>query len=254
MAIISWRCTGATGQCTFASSAARRTRRRSSAMMPSFDAGFPSWGACTSPLQQATSTTLPRTAAGEPCPIVPSSRCRVTRIRGSKLCEPFFGCAALVLVAVALGCGCARSTLSVQGPTGDRAGVARTNEGPTSERPPRKPDAVVVEPPPALPSPLMRAAAHGVVSLREPFAGDAVVALVQFFLEAWQRESLDALQALLTSDAGPIDARGRGRSALVETFGRPLHSPESGRLPRAELFRPAPFHRSTCHILTPPDP
>ncbi|HEX8793699.1 MAG TPA: nuclear transport factor 2 family protein, partial [Polyangiaceae bacterium] len=88
----------------------------------------------------------------------------------------------------------------------------------SAEPPPRRPDAVVVEPPPAMPVPAVHAEAQGVVALREPLSSDAVVDVVRALLDAWQRESLDALGALLTPDAGPIDSRARGRAALVESW------------------------------------
>jgi hypothetical protein len=102
---------------------------------------------------------------------------------------------------------------------------------------PRRPDAVVVEPPPAVPPPSTRADAHGVVALREPLGGDVVTDLVQAFADAWQRESLDAMTALLTQDAGPIDARARGRTALIEMWRQRLHAHEYGRLSGVQLVR-----------------
>ncbi|HEY8040651.1 MAG TPA: hypothetical protein VIF15_12685 [Polyangiaceae bacterium] len=107
----------------------------------------------------------------------------------------------------------------------------------------RRPDAVVVEPPAAMPGVVARADARGVIALREPLAGDAVREVVQSLLDAWQRESLDALVALLTLDAGPIDARGRGRGSLVEGWRQRMHAHEYGRLSGVELVRPERIER-----------
>ncbi len=58
------------------------------------------------------------------------------------------------------------------------------------------------------------------MSLREPVGARAVARFVDAFLDAWRRESLDDLDSLLSqsSDAGPIEARGRGRAALIENW------------------------------------
>jgi hypothetical protein len=88
-----------------------------------------------------------------------------------------------------------------------------------------------------MPTAVSRADARGVVALREPLAGDAVRDLVTSLVEAWQRESLDALSALLTSDAGPIDARSRGRAALVESWRQRLRAHPYARLAGVELVR-----------------
>jgi len=103
--------------------------------------------------------------------------------------------------------------------------------------PARHPDAVVLEPPAALPVPTTRAVARGVVSLREPVASDAIADLVEAFVDAWERESLDALVALLAPDAGPLESRARGRSALIDAWRQRLHAHEYGRLAGVELVR-----------------
>jgi hypothetical protein len=83
----------------------------------------------------------------------------------------------------------------------------------------------------------MRAEAYGVVALRQPIATEAVVALVRTWVEAWQRESLDGLAELLSPDAAPIDARGHGRAALVDSFRQRLSAHEYGRLSGLDLVR-----------------
>jgi hypothetical protein len=125
--------------------------------------------------------------------------------------------------------------------------------GRSAENPPRRPDAVVVEPPPAMPSAVSRADARGVVALREPLAGDAVGNLVSALVDAWQRESLEALTALLTADAGPIEARARGRNTLVESWRQRLHAHPYGRLAGVELVRPERIERWEAEDLTAAD-
>ncbi|HZU83312.1 MAG TPA: hypothetical protein VE987_10365 [Polyangiaceae bacterium] len=141
----------------------------------------------------------------------------------------------LVPVAAALGSalasGCASSPpqlVAVPTLAGDgRAAGAR----------PRKPDAVVLERAPALPESVDRSAASGVVALREPLGDGPVRDLVRALLDAWARESIDDLAALLTSDAGPIEARSRGRGALVEAWRQRLRAHEYGRLSAADLVQ-----------------
>ena len=108
---------------------------------------------------------------------------------------------------------------------------------PSGEPPPRRPDAVVVEPPEAIPPPAARAEAGGVVTLREPLASDAIRDVVEALTDAWEKQSLEALVALLTSDAGFIEARGRGRGPLVESWRQRLHAHEYSRLAGVELVR-----------------
>ena len=122
-----------------------------------------------------------------------------------------------------------------------------------SEHAPRRPDAVVVEPLPAIPSPTERADARGVVALREALGGDAVRDLVIAVMDAWRRESLDELAALLTSDAGPIESRSRGRTALVDTWRQRLHAHEYRRLTGVDLVRIDRIERYGWEDLSLPD-
>jgi hypothetical protein len=127
-----------------------------------------------------------------------------------------------------VACGAARPPTTVEAP-----GAAPSAEGSTR----RRPDAVVLEPPAALPSPASHAEARGVVSLREPLAGDALREIVLQVTAAWQLGSLEALVGLLTTDAGPIDARVRGRGPLVEGWRQRLRAHEYTRLAGVELVR-----------------
>jgi hypothetical protein len=164
---------------------------------------------------------------------VPSSRCRVTRTRASKLCEVRApGGAALAvtlvtLIAWSVSCGATRI-----------ATIEAPSLAPSGDAPHRKPDAVVVEPPPAMPSAAARAEARGVVALREPLGDDAVRDLVLSLVDAWQRESIDALSSLLTPDAGPFEARARGRAALIESWRQRMRAHPYGRLAGADMVRP----------------
>ncbi len=95
-----------------------------------------------------------------------------------------------------------------------------------------------MEPPPAMPVPAAHAEAHGVVALREPLSSDAVVDVVRALMDAWQRESLEALGALLTADAGPIESRARGRASLVESWRQRMRAHPYRRLEGLQLVRP----------------
>jgi hypothetical protein len=60
--------------------------------------------------------------------------------------------------------------------------------------------------------------------LREPVGRAAIVELVQAFVDAWRRESADDLTSFLSqsADTGPIEARGRGREAIIESWNERL--------------------------------
>jgi hypothetical protein len=85
---------------------------------------------------------------------------------------------------------------------------------------PRRPDGVVIEPTPALPTPSEHAKARGVVSLREPLSEEAVRDVVRSYFEAFEHEDLGSLQQLLTLDAMSLDAsaRGVGRTTLIKRW------------------------------------
>jgi hypothetical protein len=108
----------------------------------------------------------------------------------------------------------------------------------STEPPPRRPDGVVLEPPTAIPPVVTVAEARGVVALRLSLSGDAIRDCVRALLEAWQRGSLDGLSELLTSDAGPLEARARGPGALVEAWRQRLRAHEYKHLEGLDLVRP----------------
>ena len=140
------------------------------------------------------------------------------------------------LACLSVGCGAAQPAAV------DVPGLATSS---SSEALLRRPDAVVVEPPAAMPTVTARAPARGVVALREPLAGDAVQAVMQQVTDAWQQGSLEALVGVLTSDAGPIEARGRGRGPLIESWRQRLHAHEYTRLAGLDLIRPERVERWT---------
>ncbi|HEV3189092.1 MAG TPA: hypothetical protein VGY54_01275 [Polyangiaceae bacterium] len=131
-----------------------------------------------------------------------------------------------VVSAILVACGGAQVAAADVAPAGSSPDAST-----------RRPDGVVIEPTPALPSPVLRAKARDVVSLREPVGRQAIARVVQAVAEAWQSGSLDALVGLLTSDAGPIDARGRGRGSLKESWRQRLHTHEYSRLAGVQLIR-----------------
>jgi hypothetical protein len=124
---------------------------------------------------------------------------------------------------------------------GSQAGVVAPAS--SDEPPPRRPDGVVVEPPPAMPSAVARAPARGVIALREPLGSDAVRELVTELMDAWVHESLDALVGLLAADAGPMEARSRGRAKLAEDWRARIQAHEYNRLEGVELVRPERIER-----------
>jgi hypothetical protein len=135
---------------------------------------------------------------------------------------------ALVLAALAcVACGASQAPV-----------VAGPAAGTSSAEPPRRPDGVVLEPPPAIPQAVTIAEARGVVALRPSLSGDAIRDCVRDLLDAWQRGSLDGLSELLTSDAGPLEARARGPGALVEAWRQRLRAHEYRRLEGLDLVRP----------------
>lgn len=147
--------------------------------------------------------------------------------------------------------GCAGQVSSVV-PVLAAQNAQRKEDGATAP-PPRRPDGVVVEPPAAMPNPAERAESRGVIALREPLGGDAVRDVVLAILDAWQHESLDQMVELLANDAGPIEARSRGRSPLIESWRQRLRAHEYGRLAGVTLVRVERIERYGWEDLSAPD-
>lgn len=102
---------------------------------------------------------------------------------------------------------------------------------------PRRPDGVVVEPPPAIPSAVAQADARGVVALYGALTTGEIRDCVEALMAAWQEGSADALSALLTGDAGPMQNRRRGPGALIEGWRQRLRARDYRRLEGLELVR-----------------
>ena len=107
----------------------------------------------------------------------------------------------------------------------------------------RLPDAVVMDLPAATPVPLSHTVAGGVVALCVPVSREAVTGLLHTFFDAWSRESIDDLVALLAADAGPIDARSRGSRILVDGWRQRMRAHEYGRLAGVEMVQPDRIER-----------
>lgn len=106
--------------------------------------------------------------------------------------------------------------------------------------PPRRPDGVVVEPAPAVPEATEHASSIGVVALREPLGGEAVLAVVRAMFRAFAHEDRDALAALLTSDAAPLATGLPGQAAhgaLLDQWSARLRSLDYGVLAGTEIAR-----------------
>ncbi len=109
---------------------------------------------------------------------------------------------------------------------------------------PRHPDGVVLEPEPALPSPVDRAPATGVVALREPISDKDVEDVVRAYVGAFEREDIDGLVQLITDDAGPLDRAG-GRTQLIEIWKTKFKNFEYQKLSGAEV---ALLSRAEKHV------
>jgi hypothetical protein len=93
----------------------------------------------------------------------------------------------------------------------------------------RQPDGVVLEESPAIPEVSERAPARGVVALRAPLGGGAVLTIVHRLFRGFTHGGIEALEPLLTDDA-TILGSGRGRAPLVEQWRTRLKNLDYGRL------------------------
>ena len=100
----------------------------------------------------------------------------------------------------------------------------------------RRPDGVVLEPPPAMPPVSDRASATGVVSLREPLADKDVEDMVRAYLRAFEREDTAALEQMTAHDAVPLGRAG-GRAQLIEVWRGKFKSFEYQKLAGLEVAR-----------------
>jgi hypothetical protein len=97
-----------------------------------------------------------------------------------------------------------------------------------------------------MPAPRAHAEARGVVALLQPAPDAAVADLLRQFVDAWRSESIDGLAALLTADAGPLEARSRGRTVLVEGWRARLRAHPYARLEGTEVLRTERVQRWTA--------
>jgi hypothetical protein len=149
----------------------------------------------------------------------------MTRWCGVRAAGGLVTCVACICMACAPSVGTAAATVPVASLEVEGAGA-------------RRPDAVPLESSAALPVARGHAQARGVVvALFEPAPDAAVADLLRAFVDGWRSESIDALASLLTADAGPLDARGRGRAALVEGWRARLRAHPYGRLEGTEVLR-----------------
>ncbi|MDB4936102.1 MAG: hypothetical protein JWP87_3074 [Labilithrix sp.] len=107
---------------------------------------------------------------------------------------------------------------------------------------PRRPDGVVLEPPPAMPAPSDRAAATGIVALREPLADKDVEDVVRAYVRAFEREDLEALVQLLAQEASPLGRAG-SKAQLVELWRTKMKNFEYQKLAGVEVVRVAQIEK-----------
>ena len=113
---------------------------------------------------------------------------------------------------------------------------------------PRRPDGVVLEPPPALPSPLDRAPASGIVALREPLADKDVEDVVRAYVRAFEREDLDALVQLLAQEAAPLGRAG-AKAQLIDLWRTKMKNFEYQKLAGVVVARVAQIEKHTYETL-----
>jgi len=116
---------------------------------------------------------------------------------------------------------------------------------------PRRPDGVVLEPPPAMPSAVDRAPATGVVALREPLPDKDVEDVVRAYVRAFEREDVDALVRLVAQEAAPI-GRGGARAQLIELWRTKIKNFEYQKLAGVEIARLSLIEKHTYDTLNAP--
>lgn len=104
---------------------------------------------------------------------------------------------------------------------------------------PRQPDGVLVEPPPAVPSPNDPGAARlGVVALRPPVSDEQVAVVVRAYVTALEYEAIEDLWDLLTPDAVSLEAGARvNRVGLRQRFDERFRRRELHRLRGLDIAR-----------------
>lgn len=107
---------------------------------------------------------------------------------------------------------------------------------------PRRPDGVVLEPAPAMPTASDRAAATGIVALREPLAVKDVEDVVRAYIRGFEREDVDALTQLLAQEASPLGRTGN-RTQLIDLWRTKIKNFEYQKLAGVEVARIAQIER-----------
>ena len=113
---------------------------------------------------------------------------------------------------------------------------------------PRRPDGVVLEPTPAMPTAADRASATGIVALREPLADKDVEDVVRAYVRAFEREDIDALVQLLAQDASPLGRAG-SRNQLIDVWRTKMKNFEYQKLAGVEVARVAQIEKHTYDTL-----
>jgi hypothetical protein len=138
---------------------------------------------------------------------------------------------------------CASSALA-----GGCAGTGTLETATEMPKAPRRPDGVVLEPTPAMPTAADRAAATGIVALREPLADKDVEDVVRAYVRAFEREDLDALVQLLAQEASPLGRAGN-KNQLVDLWRTKMKNFEYQKLAGVEVARVAQIEKFAYETL-----
>lgn len=112
----------------------------------------------------------------------------------------------------------------------------------------RHPDGVVLEPARVIPPASDRAAANGIVALREPLADKDVEDIVRAYVRAFEREDVDALVQLLAQEASPLGRAG-SRAQLIDLWRTKIKNFEYQKLAGVEVARVAQIEKHTFDTL-----
>jgi len=149
----------------------------------------------------------------------------------------------VALVACACACACAF--------LGACAGGGALETATEMPKAARHPDGVVLEPARVIPPPSDRAAATGIVALREPLADKDVEDVVRAYVRAFEREDVDALVQLLAQEATPLGRAG-SRAQLIELWRTKIKNFEYQKLAGVEVARVTQIEKHTYDTLGSP--
>jgi hypothetical protein len=128
------------------------------------------------------------------------------------------------------------------------AGASTLETATEMPKAPRRPDGVVLEPTPAMPTAADRAPATGIVALREPLADKDVEDVVRAYVRAFEREDIDALVQLLAQDASPLGRAGN-KNQLLDLWRTKMKNFEYQKLAGVEVARVAQIEKHTYETL-----